>query len=290
MEKKRIVISGASGFIGSELCRYFASRNYEVIGLVRSIPDKTIPNTLFIKHNLGESVPRGVFSPGTIFVHGSYVRSTQKINSSELNISGSEKLVAAARENACSRIVFLSSFSSGSDASSAYGKEKYAVEKFFEGSDGLVLRLGWVAGKGGSFYKVYERIIKGGTLPLIGGGNQPVQLLAVSDLGPMMEKAIAVNLNGLFFVAQTEAVSLRDFAKLIWNKQNRKGRFLSIPYFLAKIAAGMAGNLKIPFPVDKENILGLKDAKPREVDSFLKKVDFSIVSPGEILEKENLFQ
>ena len=35
---ERVLITGANGFIGSNLCRYFLERSYEVYGLVREAP------------------------------------------------------------------------------------------------------------------------------------------------------------------------------------------------------------------------------------------------------------
>jgi dolichol-phosphate mannosyltransferase len=50
METRKILVTGANGFVGANLCRYFASFGYEVYGLVRNASDNRKLDS--IKHNL----------------------------------------------------------------------------------------------------------------------------------------------------------------------------------------------------------------------------------------------
>ena len=56
MEKKRIVITGCSGFIGSRLAEYL-SNTYRITGIDKSYWSRDIKNTIFIHQDINEPLP-----------------------------------------------------------------------------------------------------------------------------------------------------------------------------------------------------------------------------------------
>jgi nucleoside-diphosphate-sugar epimerase len=50
--KQTIAISGATGFIGSQLCAHFAQQGYRVIGFCRSIPAAALKDVEYRVFNL----------------------------------------------------------------------------------------------------------------------------------------------------------------------------------------------------------------------------------------------
>ncbi|OAB77318.1 SDR family oxidoreductase [Cochleicola gelatinilyticus] len=132
MNEKKILITGGAGFIGSNLCEYFLSKDYEVTCLdnfatghkknIQSFLDHTnftliegdirdlktcqsaCKNVAFVLHQaaLG-SVPRSINDP---------------ITSNDVNVSGFLNMLVAARDNNVQRFVYAASSSTYGDSES----------------------------------------------------------------------------------------------------------------------------------------------------------------------------
>ena len=78
--------------------------------------------------------------------------------------------------------VFLSSMSAHENALSDYGKHKYELEQKLGKENCLIFKLGLVLGKHGLFSRIQATVKKTGLAVLVGGGNQPIQVLYMGDL------------------------------------------------------------------------------------------------------------
>ena len=127
----KILITGAAGFIGANLCEYMLEKGYNVTGLdnfatghrdnIRSFKDHQ--NFTFIEGDIREeSICFKVTSGVDIVLHqaalGSVPRSLQDpITSNEVNVNGFLNMLEASKQNGVKRFVFAAS-------SSTYGDSK----------------------------------------------------------------------------------------------------------------------------------------------------------------------
>lgn len=269
--KQTIAISGATGFIGSQLCAHFVRQGYRVIGFSRSIPVAVVKDVEYRRFNLETNPEANLFKDITVFIHCAYLKGEEAVNT---NIEGTKGLLQASRKAGVKKNIFFSSMSAHADARSAYGQQKLQLEKEFYGPEDAVIRPGLVIGKGGLFFEMVKHIQSKGIVPLIDGGNQPLYTVHISDVLKATEIIISKNLNGVFTVAEPEPVFYKHFYKALAASLNRKIVLLPVPYALLAAAFAITASLGIKLKVGKENLLGLKALRTFDFSADLRQLGF----------------
>lgn len=250
-----IAISGASGFIGTELCKHFAGQNYRVIGLCRTVPVQKIQGVEYRPFDLETDLSENLFKDATIFIHCAYLKGE---NTKNFNIQGTKNLLNAARSAGVRKSIFFSSMSAHAVALSDYGQQKFELEKEFSGKDDAVIRPGLVIGNGGLFADMVRHIRTNKIVPLIDGGNQELYSVYISDVIKAIEIIIDKNLSGIYTVAELSPVLYRDFYKELARSINTKILMLPVPFWLIEKVFQLTEAFGIKLSVGRENLLGLK--------------------------------
>lgn len=252
---KTILISGANGFIGRALLDYFAAQGNRVIGLVRQSTDAFESRVFDLRE---KTIPAGVFAGVDVFIHAAYVKQTGKEDTFSINVDGSLRLFDAAAQAGVKQLVFISSLAAHADALSVYGRQKFVIEQQVAARGYTVIRPGLVLGHGGLFASFSAHLEKSNKIPLVGGGNQPLQTVHISDLVHAVGTAVERNSKGVFTIAETPAISYRRFYELLCAQKNRKPFFISVPYWIMKTAIALANGIGMKLPVNRDNVLGLQ--------------------------------
>ena len=266
-----IEISGATGFIGSQLCAHFIRQGYHVIGFCRNIPAQRVQGVEYRISSLEKPLDKNLFNDATIFIHCAYLKGEEAKN---INIEGTKKLLQASRNAGVKKNIFFSSMSAHADALSAYGQQKFLLEKEFNAKDDAIIRPGLVIGNGGLFLEMVKHIKSKGIVPLIDGGKQPLYTVHSLDIMKAIEIIITKNLNGTFTVAETEPVLYCDFYKELAKALNKKVLTFNISYPLMEIILSLTKLLGINTGVGKESLVGLKALRRVEFSDDLKKLGF----------------
>jgi len=257
----RVIITGATGFIGSHLARHFAARGWQVAALARTPPDAALGNITWHRFDLGGDVPEAPFRQAQAIIHCAYVKfSAAQKEADAINLAGTQRLLALSRQHDV-KFVFLSTMSAHAGALSHYGKNKLELEKRFDPARDLVLKPGLVLGRGGLFEAISGFIQKSKALPLIGGGTQPIHTIAIGQLTAAIEMGLAKDLSGVFLLGEKKAVTLRDLNRAIAQKHGRSPLFVPVPFFVVDWALSAIALLRIPLNISKETLLGLKQLK-----------------------------
>src|SRR5262249_28225070 len=104
-------------------------------------------------------------------------------NAFEMGTGATQNLAAAKFLLDCfagRRFCFISSISAPEEASSRYGREKFAIEKMMAGH--LIVRPGFILGPGGVFQRLVRSIASLPILPLFYGGDLPIHTVHVEDV------------------------------------------------------------------------------------------------------------
>ncbi|MDP4266214.1 MAG: NAD-dependent epimerase/dehydratase family protein [Bacteroidota bacterium] len=259
---KKVIITGAGGFIGAYLVNYFHVRSYEVLALCHQIPVDIIPGVRYRKYNLGSYIYQKDFENADYVIHCAFVKYSKKQkDANELNIQGTKDLYFTSWKHNVKKFVFLSSLSAHEKASSNYGKSKFETEKIINKDRDAILCPGLVIGDGG-LYKSIEKILSTKkNIPLIDGGKQLLYTILIEELAEIIEKVCLENISGKYIVADKKPIMMKDLYNSIAAHLENKPRFINVPFFLAYIGLSIVEMLNLSLPITRENLLGLKQLK-----------------------------
>jgi nucleoside-diphosphate-sugar epimerase len=260
----RVLVTGASGFIGGTLCRALVARGDEVWALVRR-PGSEPAGTTALVGDLSsqETIALALqqAAPDCVVHLAAEIasqRSAEKVF--EVNVRGTERLVDACRRHAGNggsggpRIVFSSTVVTGDahgellvearplPVETPYGRAKQAGEQLVlsSGLPAVVLRPSHVYGPGGWYaQELIPRLRQPGRFAVIGSGANLWDVVHVDDVvGALLlccDQEGAVG--GTFNVADDQPLTFYEFMKLTADALGL-GPPRRIPTVLARLVAG----------------------------------------------------
>ncbi len=260
-----VAVTGATGYLGSQLCQTLESSGWQVIRLVRS-PGQSHGRAL--SYDLATPITaevREALRSATALVHAAYDLSlTSSADIWRVNVAGTRRLLAAAKEAAVGRIVVLSSMSAFAGTSQLYGRAKLDIEAMTIKSGGCAVRPGLVHGEqAGGMAGALRKLTALPIVPVIAGGagvytvwqqdlmRAIAQLLSATTLAP-----------GTISVAHPVRVTLIDLMRTFAAAENRRCRFVPVPWQLVYwlLRSGESMRLRLPFRAD--SLLGIVHTAP----------------------------
>lgn len=280
-----IAITGANGFLGTALVSYFSSKGWNVIALVRNAPRyRNSRQVTYAEYDLAKPVEKTLLSGVDYLVHTAYIQQDyRQKNAKDINIYGAGSLVKVSRQNRLKKNIFISSMSAHEGAVSVYGQQKLAIEKIFNQSSDINLRPGLIVGNGGIVKRMVSFMKKKHMVPLIGGGKQPLQIVAVDDLAKVIEKILLSKHHGTFTIATPTVYSYMEFYKAIARQLRIKVLFVPVPFWLLLALFKIVGWLHIPLEVNEDNLRGLQKLRAANTKTDLKKIGVELKSLEESL-------
>jgi NADH dehydrogenase len=272
-----IAVTGASGFIGGQLVSHLAQK-HTVIALKRRLENTNQPN---VEERLFDLTKPETFANATgadAVVHCAYIEFTPKNKeASTQNIEGTLALANLCKEKGI-HFIFLSSMSAHADALSEYGKHKFTIERKLSDKGQTIIRPGLVIGNSGLFHNIKNVIAKSSIIPLIGGGNQPIQVVTVNELCSVIEQVAINKTDGFYSVATPQVYTMKELYKAIAAGQNKRLRFINLPFGFMKFALTIAEGIGLNLPVKTENLNGLKQLRAFDTQADLNKLGITLMS------------
>ena len=268
----RVLVSGASGFLGRALCAALARAGHTPVALSRTrLPLFDSSGIPWYRCDLPQTIDLRAFTPrADALVHCAYsTRFRSEPEAIATNVEGSRALLAAFRQGGGGQFVFVSSFAAHAQAESIYGKTKLLTEAALDPSRDTILKAGFIIGPGGIFQRISQSIRTLGLVPLFYGGRQELQVIWIDDLCGAILSAIDKRLTGRMAVASPRAVPIREFYSGIARLQKRRPRFIALPGPATLWLLRAAERAGATLPITSENLLGLKAARTFEVDADL---------------------
>ena len=179
-DQSTIVITGASGLLGSELVKYYSARGYVVRALVRNPTHyKNTDRITYLPYDMKASLDDSLFKNVDYLIHTAYIKDDKNVMST--NIDAAKILLKKSRKFHIKKNLFISSMSADEHAPSAYARQKFSVEKLFCSSNDAVIRSGLIIGNGGLAQQIIKFMQTKHIAPLIDNGKQPIQIIGVRD-------------------------------------------------------------------------------------------------------------
>jgi uncharacterized protein YbjT (DUF2867 family) len=251
----RILIFGASGFIGTHLAQFMTGAGHEVIALCRTGKVSGFSGET-ISWTLGQPIPLSTLVNVACAIH--LVHDFAGEEGSRRTIDSTLACIDCLRMSGLKRQLYFSSYSAGPHAQSLYGRTKYAIEQRVKGIESaLIVRPGLVVGNGGIYGRIrkWARLLPVIPLPNGGKGKVPiitVERLCVETLALVVEPDPVREAN-LF---QPESPTLRQVVFDAALVGGRRPLILPVSAGFVMVGLRLASALRIPLPVSEDNLGG----------------------------------
>ncbi len=236
-----LVVTGATGYIGSRLCAVAVSRGVRVTALSRRKPALT--EAPWQRFDLHSDEPLSLPPDATALIH--LAATTTPDFDVAREVAAVHRLVRAC-QNTGVRLIFVSSQTASPTAATAYGRSKWRIEQDVRAAGGCVVRPGQVYGGAaeGLFGSLIGMVKKLPVLPAFLPAPK-VQPVHVDDLcQALLDLAARDALHGACLqVAQAEPVSFTAFLKAIAkHRLNVRRLWLPVPSLPIVMAARLMGS------------------------------------------------
>jgi nucleoside-diphosphate-sugar epimerase len=260
-----VAVTGASGYLGSQICKTLESGGWQAIRLARS-PQQGHGQGL--SYDLATPVTarvRDALLSADALIHAAYDLSlTSPGDIWRVNVEGTRRLLTAAREAAVDRVIVLSSMSAFEGTTQLYGRAKLDIEAITSEFGGCALRPGLVYGdRAGGMAGAMRKLTTLPVVPVIAGGAGVYTVREQDLMRVVALLASATTLEpGTISVAHPSRVTLTDLLRAFAGQTDRRFRFVPVPWRLVYwlLRSGELMRLRLPFRAD--SLLGLIHTAP----------------------------
>lgn len=262
-----ILITGATGFVGSHVAERLVTDGHKVRALVRGTSDlkwlrgleiETIKGNMLDTASLKDAM-EGI--EAIVHIAG-VTASNTKQGFIDGNINATKGLLEAAKLYApnLQRFIHISSQTAGgpspegfirtedtpSTPFTTYGKTKLASEEavieYFDVFPGVILRLPVIYGPRDSAVHTFFQTVAKGIKPLIGFTDKYVNLLHVKDITESISLALTKDAakNRLYHIGSVEHKNWRELSDIAARIMGKRGLFVKIPHSVVMVIAGLA--------------------------------------------------
>lgn len=274
-----LLITGASGFLGSHLANYATERGRAVRCMVRRTSE-----TSGLPTNRMEMCYADLLEPGSLgaaleppvstVVHCAATTSETKVDyaqSFKVNVEGTRNLLEACRVRGVRRFIMISTQSANAQNPSTYARTKLAADEAVRESAlaYTILKPSTIYGPGskGLFAKMVRLLDKVPVVPILGSGSRLIRPIHVSDLCEAILNCEGCDqtLGKTYDLGGRDLVSYQDFIRAILHARRKKKPFVNVPLPMCRALAAAFSFLKNP-PFTRDNVLGLNQNQVCSID------------------------
>ena len=269
----KVLVTGASGFVGSGLCAHLVAKGYTVRGAVRSKPGKPLPGVecRSVSDMGADTNWSGALADNNAVVHcAARVHVMNEASGDplaafrEVNVKGAACLAEQAADSGVKRFIYISSVKVNGESTSEYPfkaddlpvpEDPYSISKW-EAEQALlkiakktelevvIIRPPLVYGPGvrANFLRLMQGIRSGVPLPL-GAIENLRSMVALDNLVDLIEACLnhPAAINQTFLVSDGEDISIKALLQRTGVALGRPARLIPVPVSLLWVMARLIG-------------------------------------------------
>ncbi len=272
-----ILLTGASGFVGSHLVPALIAAGHDVVALVRTptageMVASRLPasDRAAIETRIGDVTRPATLAPALTGVDAivHLVAIPRDFNGGAemrlVNTEGTRALVSAMHAAGVRRLVHMGVMGVVDDPNLHYASSKARAEAIVRDSG-----LGWTIlkpslqfGEGDGFFNIVAGLVRisPGAVPVPGDGSARFQPIHVDDVATVAVRAIAdpSTIGGSFELGGPRYWTYREITREVVKALGKRRAIVPMPLPLIRLVAGIAERVHIPFPVATDQLRQLR--------------------------------
>ena len=244
----KVLITGAYGFVGTNLCKYLAEKGHECHAL--DIPVAKRDDVPYVSFYTWDELDKLPVVDAVVHL-ARKAHDLKKVASEQsyfdINVGLTEKIFAAAKTT---RFIYFSS--SKADANgNAYGRSKLAAEQFLNGR-AIVLRPAMIHGPGnkGNLNLLWGIARRGLPWPLAAFENKR-SFTSIGNICAAVEALAERGTNGVYPIADDEMLSTNRLIELIAETCGKRAKLWRVPKGMMRMVAKIGDVLHLPLNTER---------------------------------------
>lgn len=272
-----ILVTGASGFVGSYAVPALLAAGHRVAALVRSpesgqvvldrLPEADRAN---VELRTGDVTRPGSLPAALTDVDGvlHLVAIPRDRKGGEelrlVNTEGTRAVVVAMRDAGVKRLVYMGAMGVTDDPDLHYASSKARAEALVaeSGLDWTTLKPSLQFGPGDGFFNIIADLVRmsPGIVPVPGNGKSRFQPISVSDVATVVAKCFGddATIGQTLDLGGPRYWTYREITSEVLRATGKKRAILPMPVPLIRLVAGTSETIGLPFPVATDQLRQLK--------------------------------
>ena len=247
----RILVTGATGFVGTHVCQALAGHGHLVLALTHL---GNLPHSLSGLRGLtsmeGDVLASASLKSAMVGIDAvihlvGIIREfpARGITFERLHVDATQNVIAAARDAGVRRLVQMSALGTRPNAVSRYHQTKWAGEELVRASglDWTVFRPSLIYGPGDGFTSTMVPLTRLPFFPVIGGGATHAEPVSIADVAEGFARAVddQSSIGETFDIAGPDTYTYREIYRLITEATGRRFRPTTIPIWMVRPVAAL---------------------------------------------------
>ena len=262
-----VLVTGATGFVGSRIVHALRAQGHDVRALVRRPERGNHLRALGVELAQGDITDpaslRAALSGCTHVVHLVAIIQGRPAEFQRVMTQGTNDLVAAAQEAGIERFVLMSALGTGEPSAGTvpYYAAKWAEERAVaaSGLEHVIFRPSFIFGPGGGALRTFVNQVRySPVVTVIGPGLQRSQPIWIDDVAEYFARGLAAPeaANRIFELGGPDTVDWNGLYQTIARVLGKRRRLLHVPIAVARAGAQLTQRLPgAPLSVDQVTML-----------------------------------
>jgi uncharacterized protein YbjT (DUF2867 family) len=272
-----ILVTGASGFVGSQTVPALIDAGHRVVALVRSpssgevVLGRLSPGQReAVETRVGDITQPDSLPPAMTGVDGVvHLAAIPRDHRGGadlrlINTEGSRAVVAAMHTAGVRRLVHMGAMGVADEPALHYASSKAKAEALVRdsGLDWTILKPSLQFGPGDGFFNIIANLVRmsPGVVPVPGDGRSRFQPIHVADVARVVAGSFAdpATIGGTYELGGPRYWTYREITQEVLTALDKRRAILPMPVPLISLVAGVSEAVRLPFPVATDQLRQLK--------------------------------
>ena len=268
----RILVTGATGFVGGHLVTHLLAQGHEVVGLSREQRQSEREHLAWARGDVtsGDGLAAAAAGADAVVHLVGIIRETEDLTFEAAHVDGTRNVLAAARAaGSVRRLLHMSALGADPSSPSGYGSTKGRAESVVResGLEWTIFRPDMILGVGDDFFggTLRELVTKPPVIPVVGRGDFVFRPITIQDVVSAFSKSLELpaTVGRTFDLVGPREYTLRELQVLVRDTLGVRKPLVNVPLPLMRLGVLLFRLLPDP-PITEDQLLMLVSTAPSD--------------------------